>query len=150
MPRERIEQYCYTRKDFMLDWYSGSGAGGQHRNKHQNCLRLTHIPSGITVTAADGRDRPSNQRKAFERLRPKLESWIRAQIGETEYPRSGEVVRTYHEADNRVTDHASGEQMAWTDLDKKLGDMIRSRAHAVGTGLTLPKQSGRAKREETP
>jgi protein subunit release factor A len=72
--RERIEQYCYTRKDFTLDWYSGSGAGGQHRNKHQNCLRLTHIPSGITVTAADGRDRPANLRRAFDRLRPKLET----------------------------------------------------------------------------
>jgi len=97
MTRERIPEFCYTKKDFRLDWYSGSGAGGQHRNKHQNCLRLTHIPSGITVTAAEGRDRPGNQRKAFERLRPKLEAWIRAQIGEKTYPRSDEVVRTYHE-----------------------------------------------------
>lgn len=134
MARERIAQFCYTRKDFTLDWYSGSGAGGQHRNKHQNCLRLTHIPSGITVTAADGRDRPGNQRTAFERLRPKLEAWIRAQIGEETYPRSDEVVRTYHEADNRVTDHASGEQIAWSELDKKMGDMIRSRAHALALG----------------
>ena len=143
MAREPIPEFCYTRKDFVLDWYSGSGAGGQHRNKHQNCLRLTHIPSGITVTAADGRDRPGNQRKAFERLRPKLEAWIRAQIGETTYPRSNEVVRTYHEADNRVTDHATGEQIAWSEKDKKLDDMIRSRAHAVATGLVPPKQSGR-------
>lgn len=143
MARERLSEFSYTRKDFTLDWYSGSGAGGQHRNKHQNCLRLTHIPSGITVIAADGRDRPANQRRAFERLRPKLEAWIRAQIGETVYPRSNEVVRTYHEADNRVTDHASGEQMAWTELDKRLDDMVRSRAHAVANGLAPPKQSGR-------
>lgn len=65
MTRERIEEYCYTRKDFEFNWYSGSGAGGQHRNKHQNCLRLKHIPSGIVVTAADGRDRPGNIRRAF-------------------------------------------------------------------------------------
>ena len=109
----------------------------------QNCLRLTHIPSGITVTAADGRERPSNQRRAFERLKPKLEAWIRAQIGETTYPRSDEVVRTYHEADNRVTDHASGMQIAWSELDKKTDDLIRSRAHAVRVGLVPPKQSGR-------
>lgn len=143
MAKELIPEFCYTRKDFILDWYSGSGAGGQHRNKHQNCLRLTHIPSGITVTAADGRDRPANQRKAFERLKPKLEAWIRAQIGETTYPRSDEVVRTYHEADNRVTDHASGDQIAWSELDKKMGDMVRSRAAAVRAGLVPPKKSGR-------
>lgn len=143
MSRERIPEFCYTRKDFNLDWYSGSGAGGQHRNKHQNCLRLTHIPSGITVTAADGRDRPTNQRVAFERLKPKLEAWIRAQIGETVYPRSDEIVRTYHEADNRVTDHASGEQIAHSELDKKLDDLVRSRAHAVRSGLAPAKQSGR-------
>ena len=139
--RERIEEFCYTRKDFVLDWYSGSGAGGQHRNKHQNCLRLTHIASGITVTAADGRERPANLRRAFERLRPKLEAWIRAQIGEQTYPRFGEVVRTYHEADNRVVDHASGEQIAWAELDKRFGDMIEARARAGATG----KKSGRAR-----
>ena len=49
MDKELIFQA--TKKDFKLDWFSGSGAGGQHRNKHQNCLRLTHIPSGITVTS---------------------------------------------------------------------------------------------------
>lgn len=137
--RERIEEFCYTRKDFILDWYSGSGAGGQHRNKHQNCLRLTHVPSGIVVTAADGRERPANLRRAFERLRPKLEVWIKAQIGEQTYPRSDEVVRTYHEADNRVTDHASGEQIAWTELDKRFGEMIEARARVGATG----KRSGR-------
>lgn len=140
MAKERLTAYSYSRKDFVLDWYSGSGAGGQHRNKHQNCLRLTHIPSGITVTAADGRDRPSNQRTAFERLRPKLEAWIRAQIGATEYPRSDEVIRTYHEVDNRVVDHASGETIAWSELDKQFGAMIEARARA---GVTGQRKSGR-------
>lgn len=141
--RTPIPEFCYTRKDFVLDWYSGSGAGGQHRNKHQNCLRLTHIASGITVTAADGRERPANLRRAFERLRPKLEAWVRAQIGETTYPRSHEVVRTYHEADNRVTDHASGAQIAWSELEsaKRFGYLIESRARVGATG----KQSGRVR-----
>lgn len=137
--RERIPEYCYTRKDFVFDWYSGSGAGGQHRNKHKNCLRLTHIPSGITVTAADGRDRPTNQRIAFERLKPKLTAWIKAQIGETHYPRSNEVLRTYHHADNRVVDHASEMQIAWSELDKRFGELITARALAGATG----KRSGR-------
>lgn len=126
--REKLHEYCYTRKDFRLDWYSGSGAGGQHRNKHQNCLRLTHIPSGITVQSAEHRDRSSNLRKAFQRLKPKLERWIRAQMGEQSYPRNYEVVRSYNIPDNRVFDHASGKEMAWTELDKRFGDMIEARA----------------------
>lgn len=128
--REKLEKFCYTKKDFKLDWYSGTGAGGQHRNKHQNCLRLTHIPSGITVTAADNRDRVSNQRTAFERLRPKLLSWVQDQLRGDSVPesaRSDEIIRTYHEADNRVKDHASGLTMAWTELDKKFGDLVEAR-----------------------
>lgn len=139
MLRERIPEFCYTRKDFALEWYSGTGAGGQHRNKHQNSLRLRHLPSGIVVSAADNRDRPTNIRNAFKRLKPLLEAWIRAQIGEQTYPRSSEVVRTYHEADNRVMDHASGEQIAWSEMDKRIGDLIEARARVGATG----KQSGR-------
>lgn len=129
--REKLHEFCYTRKDFKLDWYSGTGAGGQHRNKHQNCLRLTHIPSGITVQSAEHRDRNSNLRKAFDRLRPRLESWIRAQIGETEYPRNNEVVRSYNIVDNRVIDHASGEEMSWSELDKQFDEMICARARSI-------------------
>lgn len=133
--RERLEQFCYTKKDFVLDWFSGTGKGGQHRNKHQNCLRLTHIPSGITVKAADARDRVTNQRVAFERLKPKLEVWIQAQIGETKVYRSDETIRTYHEADNRVTDHASGVKIAYSELDKKFGVLIDARLMAQAAGL---------------
>lgn len=145
--RVHVPEYSYTRKDFVLDWYSGTGKGGQHRNKHQNCLRLTHIPSGLKSSAADARDRPTNLRNAFARLKPKLEGWVRGQIGETVYPRSNEVVRTYHEVDNRVLDHASGEQMAWSELEKRFGDMVEARVRAKMTdGCTdaPSRQSGRS------
>ena len=139
MTRERLPEFCYTRKDFVLDWYSGTGAGGQYRNKTQNSLRLRHIPSGLVVTAADNRDRSTNLRNAFARLRPGLEAWIRAQIGEKTYPRSNEVVRTYHEPDNYILDHASGERAPWSEIDKGVGSLIEARARAGATG----KQSGR-------
>lgn len=145
MTRELLPKFSYTKKDFVLDWFSGTGKGGQKRNKTQACLRLTHIPSGITVTAQTERDRSSNQRNAFEQIRPKLEAWIRSQIGETTYPRSNELVRTYHEVDNRVLDHASGERESFSralDDPDAIDRLMRARASAERKGLR-PRTSGR-------
>jgi len=54
--------------DLVVSWFSGSGAGGQHRNKHQNCCRVTHVPTGVT-RAAQGRERSKNLREATESVR---------------------------------------------------------------------------------
>jgi peptide chain release factor 1 len=53
--------------DFRIEWFSGSGAGGSHRNKHQNSCRLHHIPSGLSE-ARQGRERNSNLKDAKEAL----------------------------------------------------------------------------------
>ena len=126
----RLEQFCYTKKDFTLDWYSGTGKGGQHRNKHQNCLRLTHKPSGITVISADSRDRRSNLRVAMERMKDRLKPWIMVQLDDKP-PRVTETIRTYNEAKNRVKDHASGEKILYGELDKRFGDLIDARRHTL-------------------
>ena len=70
--------FSVTKKDFIIDWYSGSGAGGQHRNKHQNCCRLKHSDSGIIITAQDSRSRKQNLTLAFNRLvkDKKFKVWI--------------------------------------------------------------------------
>ena len=52
-----MDELHLTKKDFKLDWFNGSGAGGQHRNKHQNCCRITHIESGLTSIGQDSRSR---------------------------------------------------------------------------------------------
>jgi len=57
-----------TKKDLDITWYSGSGAGGQHRNKHPNCCRIQHKDSGTMVTAGEQRSREQNLRSAFRRL----------------------------------------------------------------------------------
>jgi protein subunit release factor A len=138
--RERLEEFCYTQKDFDLDWYSGTGPGGQNRNKVQACLRLTHKPSGIRVVAADHRKRSQNLSLAMQRMRPLLEDWIRRQIGETEYPRSNELVRTYHAEDNWVKDHSSGHRISWSELEKRFDELVVARARA---GADEGHQSGR-------
>ena len=65
--------FSITKKDFDIQYFSGTGAGGQHRNKHQNCVRLTHRDSGVTVTAQNSRSRQTNLREAFQSLLNKSE-----------------------------------------------------------------------------
>lgn len=68
-----------TKKDFVITYYSGSGAGGQHRNKHQNCCRITHTESGVTGKGTESRSRIQNKKIAFKRLtdNPKFKSWLK-------------------------------------------------------------------------
>ena len=54
-----------TKKDFDIKFFSGTGAGGQHRNKHQNCVRMTHKASGVSATGQSNRNRNANLREAF-------------------------------------------------------------------------------------
>ena len=57
-----------TKKDFEITYYSGSGAGGQHRNKHQNCCRIRHVESGVTGLGTESKSRTQNRKTAFNRL----------------------------------------------------------------------------------
>jgi len=129
---ERIEKYCYTKKDFKIDWFSGTGPGGQNRNKVQACCRITHIPSGITVVGQTERSRARNFSKAFRNLAAKLEVWIKNDMA-SEHRRvvSKEVIRTYHFADNRIVDHKSGLVISATSLDKNFSDLIDARNWAM-------------------
>jgi peptide chain release factor 1 len=76
--------FSLTKKDFDVQWFSGTGAGGQHRNKHQNCCRLYHPASGVRVTGQSHRDRVANQREAFNNLRnhPKFKVWFNRKVTE--------------------------------------------------------------------
>ena len=60
--------FSVTKKDLVITWFSGKGAGGQHRNKHQNCCRIKHPDSGVIVTGQNARSRKQNLEKAFLRL----------------------------------------------------------------------------------
>jgi peptide chain release factor 1 len=101
-------------EDFELSWFSGSGAGGQHRNKHQNSARLKHRPTGIIVTA-QCRKRPQSEAQARAEMAARLDSLClsagavqtnavrAAQIGTGERKR-----RTYRFQDGLVSDHLTG------------------------------------------
>ena len=102
--------------EFKVEYYSGTGAGGQHRNKHQNSCRITHVPSGVT-RSAQTRSRESSYREAMEALQRDLEAHARGesakaangirrrQVGSGE---RSDKRRTYRFQEDRVVDHISG------------------------------------------
>ena len=75
MKRELL--FSVTKKDLEIQYFSGTGAGGQHRNKHQNCVRILHSDSGALVTGQSNRNRKSNEAEAFKNLikHPKFKIW---------------------------------------------------------------------------
>ncbi len=98
--------HTVRKEDLDITWFSGTGAGGQHRNKHANCCRMTHRPTGKRSTGQGYRERPANQRQAFLNLARQLVPLIlEAAKGERPETRPLERVRTYHFPAQRVVDH---------------------------------------------
>lgn len=103
--------------DLQIDTYRASGAGGQHINKTESAIRITHIPSGIVVTCQDQRSQHKNKDKAMKVLRSKLyEIAQQQQSSEVAQARKSQVgtgdrserIRTYNFPQGRVTDHRIG------------------------------------------
>lgn len=99
--------------DLRTEWFSGTGAGGQHRNKHQNSCRLTHIPTGVTVTSQQ-RKRKQSYDTAFKELERRLENTAQhaasKAVADTRRQQTGsgmraDKIRTYRFQDDQVKDH---------------------------------------------
>ena len=64
-------------KDIKIDYFRGSGPGGQHRNTSETGVRITHLPTGVVVTATESRSRHQNLQRAMARLEEKLAARLR-------------------------------------------------------------------------
>lgn len=103
-----------TDDQFKFEWFSGTGPGGQHRNKTENCCRCIHVPTGIRATASSARSRKSNMESALKVCKSRVVAHFHK---DKERGLAGnERIRTYHEPDNRVTDHASGFVDSYTNV----------------------------------
>lgn len=111
---EEVEGIDIETQDLRIDTYRASGAGGQHVNKTDSAVRITHLPSGIVVECQDERSQHKNKAKALSLLKTKLlaaekEAQEKA-VSSTRKTLVGsgdrsERIRTYNYPQGRVTDH---------------------------------------------
>ena len=103
--------------DLQIDTYRSSGAGGQHVNKTESAIRITHLPTGIVVECQDERSQFKNKDKALKVLRSRLyEAALREQQDKIASERKSQVgtgdrserIRTYNFPQGRVSDHRIG------------------------------------------
>ena len=135
MPEAEEVDFELNPSDLRIDTYRASGAGGQHINKTDSAVRITHIPTGTVTTSQDGRSQHDNKDKAMRAMRTKLyEMKLREQEEELGSERRSKIgtgdraekIRTYNYPQNRVTDHRIGLTIQQLDriMEGKLEEII--------------------------
>ena len=148
MPEMEEVAFTIDPKDLQIDTYRSSGAGGQHVNKTESAIRITHLPTGTVVECQDERSQYKNKDRAMKILRAKLYEAEQArqndaiaarrksQVGSGD--RSGKI-RTYNFPQNRVTDHRlTGDQKNFN-----IDAIINGDLDALVDALTLADQTAR-------
>ena len=128
-------------KDLKIDTYRSSGAGGQHVNKTESCIRMTHLPTGIVVTCQDERSQIKNREKAMKVMKSRLYDYYNSKY-QSEYAANrkslvgtgdrSERIRTYNFPQGRITDHRIGYTVYSLEdfLEGNIGDLIEALAIA--------------------
>ena len=137
--------------DLRIDTYRASGAGGQHVNRTDSAVRITHIPTGLVVTSQDQRSQIQNREKAMRVLKSRLYELQREQQqGEYADRRRTQVgtgdrserIRTYNFPQGRVTDH----RIALTLY--KIDEIMEGHLDEIIDALTLAEQTALMNKEE--
>lgn len=126
-------------QDIYIRWFSGSGAGGQHRNKSQNCCEITHIPTGIKQQSTGFKSREQNKKAALLALsnillNEKLKNYhLRLNELRKKAQENGRI-RTYDFKRGQVDCHITGEKY-------KLRDILNGRLDELITNIKLNETS---------
>ncbi|MBN2399834.1 MAG: peptide chain release factor 1 [Candidatus Aminicenantes bacterium] len=135
LPEVEDVEVDFNPKDIRIDTYAASGPGGQHVNKTESAIRITHFPTGIVVTCQDEKSQQKNKEKALKVLKARLfeheknkqsesiASSRKSQVGSGE---RSEKIRTYNFPQSRVTDHrVSGRNFnIGSIIDGDLDDLV--------------------------
>lgn len=130
--------FSARRKDFRVDTFRSGGPGGQHQNKIESGVRITHIETGLSAECRDGKSQHKNKAVAFRRLCAKLYQHVMAEL--TIAPeRATEVIRTYNEPDDRVVDYASQRRFSYKQIvgKKDIAQPLEARSLALRNGILL-------------
>ena len=153
MPEAEEVEFTIDPKDLQIDTYRSSGAGGQHVNKTESAIRITHLPTGTVVECQDERSQYKNKDRAMKILRSKLYEAEQArqndaiaaerksQVGSGD--RSGKI-RTYNFPQNRVTDH----RLTGDNKNFNIAAIINGDLDALVDALTLATQTARLQEGE--
>ncbi len=95
--------FSARKDDFRVDYFCSGGPGGQHQNTTLSGCRITHIESGLAAESRQERSAPQNKKIAFDRLAKLLIAHYVPKRPKTRAP--NDVVRSYHEPDDRVRDY---------------------------------------------
>ena len=137
--------------DLRIDTYRASGAGGQHVNRTDSAVRITHIPTGLVVTSQDQRSQIQNREKAMRVLKSRLYEMEREkqegayadrrrlQVGTGD---RSERIRTYNFPQGRVTDHRIGLTLY------RLSDVLEGDLDEIITALTLAEQAALMEKQQ--
>jgi peptide chain release factor 1 len=132
---DTIDEVVLNPAELRIDTFRASGAGGQHVNKTESAIRVTHLPTGIVVECQDSRSQHKNREKALgvlaARIRDKQEREQQAKTASTRKLLIGsgdrsERIRTYNFPQGRVTDHRIGLTLYKIDriMDGELDELV--------------------------
>ena len=153
MPEAEEVEFSIDPKDLQIDTFRSSGAGGQHVNKTESAIRITHLPTGTVVECQDERSQHKNRDRAMKILRTKLyeaeqekqnaaiAQTRRSQVGTGD--RSGKI-RTYNFPQNRVTDH----RLTGDNKNFNIAAIINGDLDALVDALTVADQARRLQEGE--